>query len=774
MPNHSKLQIASHSNNHQPNNNLPNKDLQNKNCNQKTFYQSISIRDELERLARMQNPELTQQMQRRRQRINTSIANQNLKRQYASQSLGSRLRRAIRWQDRVLISLSAILLSLFVVRAGTAEAAEQSWGMQLKSEGLEQTQLAIDTDVQVDITGLIARVEVTQFFSNQSDQWVEGIYRFPLPDGAAVDRLRIKIGDRILEGEIQEKKTARRIYQKARKNGQTATLVEQQRHNQFENRIANIGPGEIIEVTIGYLQNVEFSDFSYHLNIPMTFTPRWTPQVQTQLPVTLANQFTEKFSGKLLDESDQLELLPAFSVTDHTLSLQVRLTTSSELAAIESRFHDVDISQIGDGYQINIVNPYALADRDFELNWTPALLTSPSTSLTTYNDGDAVYAQLMLAPPTSAAIQPQAREVILIIDTSGSMEGASLEQAKAALAHALSSLSQDDYFNLLEFNSVTSQLFANSVPLNRQNVKDAMNFIRVLQANGGTDMQPALETALAMPEMPDLMRQVVFITDGAVGNEQQLLQLVAHKLGSSRMFTIAIGHAPNSWFMRKTAEIGRGSFVHIGQVDEVEKQMSALWQRIQLPALTDICVDWGDDAEYYPEIVPDLYAGEPLWLIARLPVEPSMIHLCGQFNDQPWEMDVNGFDATAASHGNDNLAILWARKRIEALEDSLMFGADPELTELEITDTALKFGLLTKHTSLVAVDKTPRRSAAQAYKQNLIPGLLPAGTSAQMAGFPATATGWIGKSLLSLLVLLLSSSLLWFSGSRLPMAKVQS
>lgn len=740
---------------------------------QQTHYQTVSIRDELERLARLQNPELAQRMQARHPKThsNTTRAQQPQRRK---RGVGARLLKAIRWQDRVLISLSAVLISLFVLRAGTAMAAQQVWGMQLNGDGLQTTQLAIDTDVQVNITGLIARVEVTQFFSNQSNQWAEGIYRFPLPDGAAVDRLRIKIGERILEGEIQEKETARRVYQKARKNGQTATLVEQQRRNQFENKIANIGPGELIEVTIGYLQNVSYSNFSYHLNIPMTFTPRWTPPAQSALPITLAGDFTDNVSAGLLDETEQAELVPAFSVSGHTLSLQVRLTSSAKLAAIESRFHDVDIRQVEEGYQIVLVNPYALSDRDFELNWTPVLHASPSTSLTTYNDGDAVYAQLMLAPPVTDAIEPQAREVILIIDTSGSMMGPSITQAKAALLHALNSLGQADYFNLFEFNSETSQLFGHSVPVNQRNKQDAINFINILQANGGTDMQPALETALSLPEMPDLMRQLVFITDGAVGNEQQLLTLVADKLGASRMFTVAIGHAPNSWFMRKTAEIGRGSFVHIGEVHEVEKQMSALWERIQLPALTDICVDWGESAEFYPEIIPDLYAGEPLWVIARLPVEPAMIHLCGQFNNQPWAMDINGFDAISASHGNDNLAILWARKRIEALEDSLMFGVDRELTRLEITDTALQFGLLTQHTSLVAVDKTPRRSAALPYSENRIPGLLPAGTSAQMAGFPATATGWLGKLLLSLFALLLSSSLLWFSGSRLPMAKVES
>lgn len=394
--------------------------------------------------------------------------------------------------------------------------------------------------------------------------------------------------------------------------------------------------------------------------------------------------------------------------------------------------------------------------------------------MTTFNDGESVYAQLMLAPPLADSLQRQAREVVLIIDTSGSMEGGSLTQAKAALGHALRSLGSDDYFNLLQFNSDTEQLFEQSVPVTNHSLYVAQNFITGLQANGGTNMAPALEAALTLPETPQLMRQVVFITDGAVGNETELLQQVARDLGHSRMFTVAIGHAPNSWFMRKAAEIGRGSFVHIGKADEVREQMTALWGRIQLPALTDICVGWGDAAEYYPEVIPDLYAGQPLWLIARLPSEPAMIGLCGQLNGLDWNLDVNGWNAASSGPGADNLAMLWARKKIEALEDSLMFGADAELTRLEITGLALDYGLLTRHTSLVAVDKTPRRNETGTLAVTDVPGLLPAGSSMRLAGYPKTATGWLSQLLLSLFVLLLATAMLLYSGSRLPVTRPSS
>jgi len=710
-------------------------------------FQSGSIRDELEKQVWIQNPGLAQRLSKRQlhecQRHTTWFQS---------------ARRIKSWQDRTLLTVIAIVLVLFVIRTETAIADEQVWGLEMKSDVGVFTELAVNTGIELDITGLVARVEVTQQFSNHGSHWAEGVYRFPLPEGAAVDRMRIKVGERLLEGEIQERESARQTYQKARESGQTATIVEQQRRNQFETRLANIGPGEVISITIGYLQNVSYSDFTYSLRLPMTFTPRWEPgRSSTHEPINATSPVPL--------------LVPADSGTGHRLKLHASLISSAQFAAIESRYHDVDIRQVEDGYTIELLNPDEVSDRDFELSWTPSLQSRPSASLTTYNNGESVYAQLMLAPPLADSITPQAREVILVIDTSGSMQGASLPQAKAALQHALESLGSDDYFNLLQFNSDTEQLFEESVPVTKSSLYVARNFITGFQANGGTDMAPALRAALSLPKIPQLMRQVVFITDGAVGNETELLQRVAGDLGDSRMFTVAIGHAPNSWFMRKAAEIGRGSYVHIGKPDEVAQQMSELWGRIQLPALTDICVEWGDSAEYYPEIIPDLYAGEPLWLLARLPSEPTMIALCGSLNGADWDLNVNGWDAASSAPGEDNLAKLWARKKIEALEDSLMFGADPELTRLNITGLALDYGLLTRHTSLVAVDKTPRRKHGEPQAMTDIPGLLPAGSPKQLAGYPNTATGWLAQLLLSVFVLLLATSMLLFSSSHLPMIK---
>lgn len=650
-------------------------------------------------------------------------------------------RRRLRWEDRALLIVSILLLLLLIIRVETARAdgaAEDFYGLELQSDASMQRMVAMDTAIQVEVTGLIARIDVIQVFQNTGRAWTEAVYRYPLPPGSAVDRMRVHVGDRILEGEIQEKEEARRRYQQAKSNGKTASLVEQQRANQFETRLANIAPGEDISVSISFLARVDYRDGSFSLRIPMTFTPRWGEGGGQNNPVTFAG-------------------LARSYIDDHRLSIDVDLRSGMNLASIESRYHDVDIHPSLTGYRVFLSDPDTRSDRVFQLSWTPEFGAAPEATLSSFDDGDAVYALLMLAPPLAEAISPQPREVVFVIDTSGSMEGTSMEQARAALKLGLRFLGPDDRFNLIRFSSNSEKLFSESVPNYPSYLEEANDFIDDLSANGGTVMAPALGMAMNLPEQDGLLRQIVFVTDGSVGNEQDLLLQVGEELRDSRLFTVSIGSAPNSWFMRKSAEIGRGSHTHIGRLEEVEEQITGLWARIRNPAIKNICVDWGMDAELYPEVVPDLYAGEPLWLYARLPHQPRDVTICGELAGRYWEMSSRELPGS----GGDNLATLWARSKIEALEDSRIFGVDPDTIRAEVLNLALGFGLLTQYSSLVAVDKTPARPGSQVLELDEIPSLLPAG-SGIASGFSKTATGWMTQLVLALVSLLVATGMLLY------------
>jgi len=659
-------------------------------------------------------------------------------------------RRRLSWQDRALLILWIFFTLLLILRISTAEAqqsasvesAADQWGMEFIGDGRRLRSVALDTDIEAEVTGMVARVEVRQRFRNVGQGWAEAVYRFPLPEGAAVDRLLVHAGQRVLQGVIQEKQTAQRQYQQARAEGMVAALVEQQRPNQFETRLANIAAGEEISVVISFLAQVDYRDGAFSLQIPLTFTPRWEPAAaMTEWSMAPAPTIRE-----------------ADPVDDHYLTISIRLRSAVALASLESLYHDMDIHPALGGYDLYLADPDTRTDRVFSLEWKPEFGLAPQASLLTWDGGDAVYAMLMMSPPLAEALAPQPREVVFVIDTSGSMEGLSLQQARAALYQGLDHLQEDDRFNLVEFNSDSHLLFDQSVPADGAALVEAMDFIDGLSANGGTNMAPALHDAMSLPGQAGLLRQIVFITDGSVGNEEDLLLQIADELDQSRLFTVAIGSAPNTAFMRKASSIGRGNFTHIGRLDEVAERMTALWGRIESPALQDICVDWGMDAEYYPEIIPDLYAGEPLWLYARLPAQPRDVTLCGLLDGQPWEQ----LSRPVPGESSDMLATLWARSKIEALQDARMFGQDAELTRLQVIELALRFGLITPYTSMVAVDRTPVRPVAARLQGDEIANLLPAGSSATAVGFSPTASGWLAQLLLSLFTLLAVTGLLWF------------
>jgi Ca-activated chloride channel family protein len=694
-----------------------------------------SIRDQLEADAWRNHPQFARRLSRSRKRTNQ--------------------RKPLQWQDRVLLITSAVLLLLLIIRVETSQAGgpgDGFYGLEFQSGATMQRTVALDTDIRVEVTGLTARIGVTQVFQNTGQAWAEAVYRYPLPLGSAVDRMRVHVGGRVLEGEIQEKEQARRQYQQAKSNGKTASLVEQQKANQFETRLANIAPGASISVSISFLAQVDFGDGSFSLRIPMTFTPGWGD-------VGCGGSTCERFAGKAGSHSKagSHNFHNSPSMDDHRLSIDVDLRSGMNLSSIESRYHDVDIHPSLTGYRIYLADPDTRIDRVFELVWTPEFGTVPESTLSTFDDGDAVYALLMLAPPLAEAISPQPREVVFIIDTSGSMEGTSMTQASAALKLGLQFLGPDDRFNLIRFSSDSERLFDESVPTYPSYLEKATDFIEDLSANGGTVMAPALGMAMSLPEQDGLLRQIVFVTDGSVGNEQELLLQIGEELRDSRLFTVSIGSAPNSWFMRKSAEIGRGSHTHIGRLEEVEERIAALWARIENPAIQNICVDWGMEAEFYPEVVPDLYAGEPLWLYARLPHQPQDVVICGELAGRYWELGSRELPGS----GGSNLATLWARSKIEALEDSRIFGTDPDSIREDVLNLALEFGLLTRYTSLVAVDKTPSRPESQRLDIEEIPSLLPAG-SGIAAGFSQTATGWMTQLTLALASLLAATGMLLY------------
>jgi len=329
----------------------------------------------------------------------------------------------------------------------------------------------------------------------------------------------------------------------------------------------------------------------------------------------------------------------------------------------------------------------------------------------------------MVLPPQPQQALQQPRELILVVDTSGSMQGASIAQARESLSMALGTLMPDDRFNIIQFNSTAESLFEHPRRANDAAMVIADEYIRSLQANGGTNMAPALNLALNTSPSSDLVRQVVFITDGAIGNEVALFRQIEADLKETRLFTVGIGAAPNGYFMRKAAQFGRGSFTFIGKVDEVAEKMDRLLSRLEHAVLTDVCVHWPGHAEAYPAQTPDLYLGEPLVIVAQLDQLEGDTEVCGETGISSW----NQFLDLKSNQPDSGIATLWGRRKIGSLMDDLALGGDPELIRDQVIDVALEQRLLSRYTSFVAVDKTPARSQEIALQRARLANLAPAG-----------------------------------------------
>jgi len=610
----------------------------------------------------------------------------------------------------------------------------------------------IKTKVDIKVTGIVARTKLTQTFKNAGKQWVNGLYVFPLPENAAVDHLLMTVGERKIEGKIKEKSEAKKIYLQAKAQGKKASLVAQQRPNMFSNSIANIGPGETIEVTIEYQQTLHFEQQQYSLRFPMTITPRYLPSDTTVEPL----------------------IQPEFSATDYhqpnaNIELLVNLHAGFEVQDINSEFHAITVKQLSDGSQHIQISEDELANQDFVLNWRPELGVAPQSAHFTQQVNGDEYGLVMLLPglKTESPTQTQLREVIFVLDTSGSMEGDPIKQAKNALLLAIDQLKASDHFNIIEFNSYAQNLWKSPKLADSNNKKDAKHFVDSLSANGGTEMHSALNLAFSQPKinLSSTLRQIVFITDGSVGNEESLMQLISTKLENSRLFTVGIGSAPNSYFMSEAAKIGRGTFTYIGSVAQVQEKMLGLLTKLQHPAITDIELQLNSSRlpsnrqlEFYPNVISDLYKGEPLVLSYRFTESKSesnsvkdyfsTVNLIGKYQGKPWK---NPLQLNAQTR-QSGLNVLWAREKISQLtRDKRRAGiqknssrAEQDEYKLQITETALSHHLVSQYTSLIAVDVTPTRPIETLSNSKKVPNSLPKGTSNQrvqsQGSLPKTAT----------------------------------
>jgi Ca-activated chloride channel homolog len=641
----------------------------------------------------------------------------------------------------ILVGFAALFLSFEPVwsaeGAGTAftkPGDARSGSLLLKTDDgyADATRLGIDVDLTV--SGPTVRARVTQIFRNPTQNWVEATYVYPLPTGGAVDTLKMVVGDRVVVGKIKERQQARIVYEQAQRNGQKAALTEQERPNIFTNSVANIGPGETILVQIEYQEPVHQSGNEFSLRVPMVVGPRYHPAPLVQSVdlrpggggwgSTLSDPVPDRdrISPQVLDPAEHPPVNPT--------AITVRLQAGFPLGEVTSHHHQVMTESPDSSTRIiRLAEDLVPADRDFELTWKQAAEKAPSVGLFREHVGDADYLLAFVTPPAveQNRQKPLPREVIFVIDNSGSMGGTSIIQAKASLIYALGRLQPTDRFNVIRFDHTMDVLFPNSMPADREHLRTATDFVGALRAEGGTEMVPAMRAALTdnAADEASHVRQVVFLTDGAIGNEQQLFDTITAMRGRSRVFMVGIGSAPNTFLMTRAAELGRGSFTHIGSVEQVEERMRGLFAKLENPTVTNLTAKFSDaSADMTPAAIPDLYRDEPLVLAAKLDKLKGSVEIKGLIGDRPWVVTL---PLANAAEGK-GLSKLWARRKIDDAEIArTMQTLTPADSDQTILALALEHQLVTRLTSLVAVDKTPSRPEGEPLKLSELPINLPAG-----------------------------------------------
>lgn len=574
------------------------------------------------------------------------------------------------------------------------------------------------TDVRADISGYVGRVHVRQTFQNPSDHKIEAVYTFPLPHDSAVDDMTMTIGERRIVGVVKEKEEARHVYEAAKSQGKVAGLLDQERPNIFTQSVANIEPGIEIVVDISYVETLKLEDGVYEWVFPMTVGPR--------------------YNGASVSDAGKISPPQAVPGTraGHDVSLQVHLDTGAGLADIASPSHKIQAEPDGAGQAtVTLLNGTAIPNKDFILHYRSAT-DQISDSFLTYEDARGKYFTLALQPPRRIApSQTVPKEMIFVIDQTGSQAGWPLEKAKETMRYCLQNLNPGDTFNLIGFNTDVFPCFPKPVPATPETLAKALKFLEPIQGDGGTDILKSVQYALKFPDDPERLRVVCYMTDGYVGKDFEILDYIAKNRGRARMFPFGVGQSVNRFLIDGMARTGNGESDYVTLTESGEEAAKKFYARVQAPVLTNIAVDWGTlpVADVYPKAIPDLFDGRPIMIHGRLtgPSEGT-ITLSGIAGDGLFSRAIPVTPADE-SPNHDALPSLWARAKVADLMSQDMAGLQngsiaPEIKD-QIIQTGVAYHLMTQFTSFVAVEEDRVTTGGPAQK-SVVPVEIPEGVDA--------------------------------------------
>jgi Ca-activated chloride channel family protein len=589
------------------------------------------------------------------------------------------------------------------------------------------------TDVRAEVSGFVARVNVTQEFENPFQDKIEAVYTFPLPQSAAVDDMTMKVGARTVKGKIMRREEAQAVYDAARNAGQVASLLDQERPNIFTQSVANIMPGERVTVTISYVETLKYEGGTYKFSFPTVVGPRYIPGA----PQLQQGDAPAAGTDRVPDASRVTPpVMPKDTRAGHDISIEVSIDAGLPIEDLKSISHEVRVERPAPARaRVRLKDLSAIPNKDFVLRYDIAG-RKIGDALLTHRGSRGGYFTLILQPPERVAVEDVTpKELVFVLDTSGSMSGFPIEKAKETMRLALEGLYPQDTFNLITFAGDTNILFPEPVPATPANLAKARRFLETREGGGGTEMMKAIKAALDPSDARGHVRVVCFMTDGYVGNDMEIISEV-QKHPNARVFSFGIGGSVNHFLLDKMAEHGRGEVEYVSLKDDGSAAARRFHERVRNPLLTDITIDWGGlpVADVYPKQIPDLFSAKPVVLTGRF-TGPGrgVVRLRGRMGGNAFEREIAvALPESQAEH--DVLATLWARRRVEDLMSEDYAGAQrgtmrDDLREA-VTNLGLEYGLMTQFTSFVAVEEMTLTEGGESRRVE-VPVELPEGMSPQ-------------------------------------------
>jgi Ca-activated chloride channel homolog len=623
------------------------------------------------------------------------------------------LRKSLLILSLAVLGLPVLIVSFLSPTTVSAQTNETSGSLTvIDAQGKPKAMCPLkNTEVKAAISGFISRVVVTQHFENPFKEKIEAVYAFPLPQNAAVDDMTMIVGERTVRGKILPREEAREIYEAAKSSGKAAALLDQERPNIFTQSVANILPGEQVKITVSYVEKLTYVNGAYEFVFPMVVGPRYIPGAPTRNHRRSGRGYSPD-TDRVPDASRITPKPPPRGMrSGHDISLDVTLDAGLIIDKLTSQTHPVDIQRPDiHSARLHLKENSTIPNKDFILRYDVAGQAIQDAVLSHRSDKGGFFTMILQPPDRVMPDDVTPKELVFVLDTSGSMNGFPIEKAKETMKLALDSLYPSDTFNLITFAGDTEILFPKPVPATNQNLKKAQAFLLSRSGAGGTEMMTAIKAALQPSDDQSHVRIVCFMTDGYVGNDMEIISEV-QKHQNARVFAFGIGSSVNRFLLDKIADAGRGEVEYVGLNDDGSAAARRFHERVRNPLLTDISIDWNGlaVADVYPQRIPDLFSAKPVVVTGRF-TSPgrATIRLKGKMAGQDYAREIPvELPESMASH--DVLASLWARARVDDLMDQDYQGAQSGNMRADLKDTITQLGieyrLMTQFTSFVAVEE---------------------------------------------------------------------